>query len=161
MFVLRHLHDVQELSDKNQMNAENLATMLGPTSSWSSDPTNLINMTNNLVKQNKVFKSLIENVKQLDMLNKWMIVQLGPGHALDQSWTIGGGAKKIDNFWIIPSQKTLTTHVRLNMRNTLMAPNPLRHTYKKSYFDWTSWISSGQVLSSILYVLNFLGHLQF
>ena len=70
MFVLRHLHEVQELSDKNQMDAENLATMLGPTCSWSSDPANLTNMTNNLLRQNKVLSSLIQDVKQLDMLNK-------------------------------------------------------------------------------------------
>ena len=70
MYVLNHLHAVQELSETNQMNAENLATMLGPTFSWSQDPANLANVTNNLIKQNKVVVSLIKDVKQLELLMK-------------------------------------------------------------------------------------------
>ena len=62
--LLQHLQKVQESSDKNKMDAKNLATVFGPCVTWRPivDPNELVN---DLMSQKSLAEMLISHCKSL------------------------------------------------------------------------------------------------
>ena len=62
--LLQHLQKVQESSDKNKMDAKNLATVFGPCVTWRPivDPNELVN---DLMNQKSLAEMLISHCKSL------------------------------------------------------------------------------------------------
>ena len=62
--LLQHLQKVQESSDKNKMDAKNLATVFGPCVTWRPivDPNELVN---DLMNQKSLAEMLINHCKSI------------------------------------------------------------------------------------------------
>ena len=68
--ILDHLSNVASLSEANNMNAENLAIVLGPTLTWSQGKVIKANIAMVMFKQNNVVEFLIKNFQEIKKMKE-------------------------------------------------------------------------------------------
>ena len=65
--LLDHLSNVAALSEENNMTAENLSIVMGPTLSWSQTGAKVSDITTMITKQNNIVAFLITNYPKLEL----------------------------------------------------------------------------------------------
>ena len=68
--VLDHFYNVSSLNSFNQMTAENLAIVLGPTLSWSQGKVKRDNIAMVMFQQNSVIEFLIRNCQEIKKIKE-------------------------------------------------------------------------------------------